>query len=75
MACINLVGCYDGEVRLRNQLTEYIDHGLPSYSAEVIVCINGSFHQICDVGWDDIDAQVVCNQYYGHYSNQLSKSC
>ena len=51
MACVNLVGCYDEEVRLRNQLSEYIDHGLPSHSAEVIVCIDQWIFPIKSVMW------------------------
>ena len=27
----------------------------------VETCINGTYSSICDVGWDDVDAQLICN--------------
>ena len=24
------------------------------------MCMNGVYGTICDIGWDDLDAQVVC---------------
>ena len=31
----------------------------------VEVCVNGRYQSICDAGWDDHNAQVICNQRYG----------
>ena len=31
------------------------------YQHNVEVCFNGTYQSICDVGWDDEDAQLVCN--------------
>lgn len=26
---------------------------------------NGEYESICDIGWDGIDAQVVCSSFFG----------
>lgn len=31
------------------------------YEGNIEVCINGNYIAICDIGWDDEDAQVACN--------------
>ena len=38
------------------------------------VCSNGTFLPICDVGWDNRDAQVVCRRQYGSDFSKLSVS-
>ena len=60
------------------------DNGLQTVQAHVLVCFNGSYLPVCDLGWDNSDAQVVCNQQFGsNYSKrdkidmfiELLKSC
>ena len=66
LACVKFLGCTNDEIALRNQ-TEKLDHGktLRTYQGRVDICNNGSYLPICDVGWDNHDAQVVCRQLYG----------
>ena len=61
---INLVVCTEGDVRLQNETYNYTN-GLSTVRGRVVVCVSGSYQPICDIGWDDSDAQVVCTQYYG----------
>ena len=56
--------CADGDVRLLNETTDF-NNSLGTYRGQVLVCVNGSFRPICDFGWDDNDAQVVCILRYG----------
>ena len=64
--------CYgEGSVRVANTTYSYSDGGF-SYSGRVEVCYNGSYGSVCDVGWDDEDASVVCQSYFG-FGNDFSK--
>ena len=55
--------CYDGQLRLGNATYRYTSDGNFYYQGRVEVCINGTFGAICDVGWDQLDAQVACRQF------------
>ena len=68
--------CHEGRISVEYEQTEpeYHEHGMSTYVGQVKVCINGSYHEICDVGWDDLDAQVVCNYRFGSDYGKLFKS-
>ena len=63
------VSCVDGSVRLQNPDASS-ESQLPSYDlikdqvsrGMVEVCVNGSYSRVCDDGWDNRDASVVCSQ-------------
>ena len=69
---ISMIACVENEMRLQNRTTTY-DGNLRIYTGRVEVCINGIYHSICNIGWDNHDAQVVCNQIYSsRYSKFLA---
>ena len=52
--------CNDFDLRLSN--TSYTFEGSSFvYGGNAEVCVDGSYFAICDIGWDDRDAQFVCN--------------
>ena len=48
------VKCGDGDVRMVNSSSEY--------QGRVEVCMNGTWHPVCDSLWTTEDAIVVCRQ-------------
>ena len=51
--------CRDAEVRLYG--------GKNEREGRVEICYNGVWGTVCDYGWDEMDANVVCTQLgYGH---------
>ena len=53
--------CADGDVRLAG--------GNSSMEGRVEFCFNNIWGTICDDGWDDNEAQVVCRQLGGNLSD------
>ena len=49
-----LEACVDGEVRLRG--------GFDENQGRVEICFGGVWGTVCDDGWDESDANVVCTQ-------------
>ena len=50
--------CIDGAVRLKN--------GSLSWEGRLEICVNNAWGTVCDDGWDNADASVVCRQL-GYY--------
>lgn len=46
--------CVDGDVRLVN--------GSAPYEGRVEICYDGVWGSVCDSGWDNRDASIVCLQ-------------
>ena len=46
-------GCSDGDVRLMNGTTR---------EGRVEICYDGVWGSVCDSGWDNSDAVIVCQQ-------------
>ena len=55
------IPCSPFDVRARNH-TYRITQGLYIIiEANIEVCIDGAYVAVCDLGWDDNDAQLACN--------------
>ena len=54
--------CTEFDLRLMNRTSSFTTLGsYYVYEGNVEVCINGTYVAICDEGWDDTEAQLVCN--------------
>ena len=58
--------CTDGTVQLRN--------GSFPGEGRVEICVNNAWGTVCDDGWDNADASVVCREL-GYYPIGMFKSC
>ena len=58
MGTLPNASCTDGAIRLRN--------GYIAGEGRVEVCINNAWGTVCDDGWDNADASVVCREL-GYY--------
>ena len=55
MVVVNILeACYDREIRLRG--------GFDENQGRVEICFGGVWGTVCDDGWDETDARVVCRQ-------------
>ena len=55
IVAVNILdACYDGEIRLRG--------GFDENQGRVEICFGGVWGTVCDNGWDERDAGVVCTQ-------------
>ena len=53
--------CNDFDVRLANVSLSSQDGNQIVVVGTVEICNNGSYFSICDVGWNNVGAQLICN--------------
>ena len=53
--------CTEFDLRRRNESILTTNSLYQTYEANLEVCLNGTYVAICDLGWDDADAQLACN--------------
>ena len=52
--------CNDFDLRLEN-ISVFFQNGSQAIAGNVETCLNGTYFSICDIGWDDVEAQLICN--------------
>ena len=52
--------CSDGHIRVIGESEEYVKDGRDRGRVEV--CLGGRYGTVCDEGWNNQDASVVCRQ-------------
>ena len=50
----------ENDLRFANPVTSVSSDGLFIIEGNIEICISGSYFSICDVGWDQRDAEVAC---------------
>ena len=65
--CVEVVArCYsENSVQLSNYMYDYSSDYSFSFVARVDICYNETLQGVCDVGWTDEDAEVVCREFMG----------
>ena len=53
--------CTEFDFRARNLSSKTAQGFYQIIEANVEICINGTYVAICDLGWDDKEAQLACN--------------
>ncbi len=65
--------CEDGYVKFVNENENPVRIKDEISQGAVIMCMNGTFHSICDVGWDNQDASVLCSEMgFSRYGKLIS---
>ena len=55
----------DSEGSVNPSLLDY-DYGLlASVVGPIEICVNGRYESLCDIGWDEFDAQALCRREIG----------
>ena len=54
----------DGEVNSGPFIYSY-NGPLTSFEGPVEICVNGLYESVCDIGWDEVDAQALCRYQLG----------
>ena len=53
-------GCTEFDLIITN--TSFSSHDVyVVYEGNVEICINGTYVAVCDLGWDDVEAQLACS--------------
>ena len=55
----------DGEFRLANQTTSFDLFGSTTVTGRLEVCYNFTYGSVCDRDFEDVDALVFCQNYFG----------
>ena len=53
--------CHEGNVNSRIIRNDFSDIQF-SVVGPVEFCVNGQYESVCDIGWDELDAQAVCRE-------------
>ena len=57
--------CYN-EGDINNAILDYDYSGiLNRVEGPIETCVNGQYESLCDIGWDEVDAQAICRQLVG----------
>ena len=53
--------CNEFDLRTRNETYQATQGFYRTFEANIEVCLNGTYVAICDLGWEDAEAQLACS--------------
>ena len=61
-----MTACINDVLTLRSATSTFDRiNQVSTYQGRVDICVNGTYIPICDLGWDNVDAQVACSRMFG----------
>ena len=66
---------YEGSINYQVISNVSFDGLLYTYEGPVEICVNGQYESVCDIGWDQVDAKIVCRSLFSLVGKKYNNIC